>query len=67
MLNISDTDNALDLELAMEVAEVCRVKRAKEITAEVMEAISTWREKATQVGLSRAAQDRMERAFRHAT
>lgn len=67
-LNISEADNALDLELAMEVAEVCRVdhKTAGRIVAEVSAATATWRDMAARVGLSRAEQDRMEQAFQRA-
>ena len=67
-LNISEADNALDLELAMEVAEVCRVdhKTAGRIVAEVSAATATWRDRAARVGLSRAEQDRMEQAFQRA-
>ncbi len=65
-LNISETDNTQDLELALSVAAVFRVKkeRAREIVAEVSQAVSQWRSVATSHGLSRAAQDRMRRAFR---
>lgn len=65
-LNVSETDNAQDLELALSVASVFRVKkeRAREIVAEVIHAVSQWRPVATSHGLSRAAQDRMRRAFR---
>ena len=65
-LNISETDNALDLDLALSVASVFRVKkkRAEEIVTEVRDAVSQWRSVATSHGLSRTAQDRMRRAFR---
>lgn len=65
-LNISETDNAQDLDLALSVATVFRVKkkRAQEIVAEVGRTVSQWRAAATSQGLSRKAQDRMGRAFR---
>jgi serine/threonine-protein kinase HipA len=65
-LNISETDNTLDLELALSVASVFRVKkgRSREIVAEIAGAVSQWRSVATSHGLSRAAQDRVQRAFR---
>jgi serine/threonine-protein kinase HipA len=65
-LNISETDNAQDLELALSVASVFRLSRARagEITAEVMEAVRQWRTVASSHGLARSAQDRMRRAFR---
>jgi serine/threonine-protein kinase HipA len=65
-LNISETDNAQDIDLAMSVALVFRVKkkRAQEIVAEVTGAVDQWRAVATSHGLPRPAQDRMSRAFR---
>ena len=65
-LNISETDNAQDLGLALDVAGVFRVKerRAREILDDVCAVVNSWRAVATDHGLSRAAQDRMRRAFR---
>ena len=65
-LNISETDNAQDIGLAMSVAAVFRVKkpRAQEIVTEVTNAVKQWRTAATAQGLPRSAQDRMRRAFR---
>ena len=65
-LNISETDNAQDIDLALSVAPVFRVKkkRAQEIVSEVANAVNQWRSVATSHGLSRTAQDRMHRAFR---
>lgn len=65
-LNISESDNAQSLDLALEVALVFRVqkKRAREIVDEVSGAVTRWRSVATSHGLSRAAQGRMRRAFR---
>jgi len=65
-LNISESDNAQDLDLAHQTASVFRVKdhRAREIIDEVAAAVRSWRSMATSHGLSRAAQDRMHRAFR---
>lgn len=67
-LNISETDNAQDIDLALSVALVFRVrsKRAQEIVAKVTEAVNQWRSVATHHGIPRAAQDRMPRAFRFA-
>jgi hypothetical protein len=39
-------------------------KRAKEIVAEVTNAVNEWRSVAASHGLSRVAQDRVARAFR---
>lgn len=65
-LNISETDNAQDIDLALSVASVFRVKkaRARDIVSEVTGAVSQWRAVATSHGLSRIAQDRVRRAFR---
>jgi serine/threonine-protein kinase HipA len=65
-LNISETDNAQDLELALDVAKHFRLKaaRAREIVGEVGAAVGQWRAEAKRTGLSRAEQDRMASAFR---
>jgi len=65
-LNISETDNAQDLELALSVASVFRVKkkRALEIVTSVTNTVNEWRSVPTSHGLPRTAQDRMQRAFR---
>lgn len=65
-LNISESDNTQDLELARSVASVFRVNasRAIEIVNEVTAAASRWRLLATSAGLNQATQDRMRRAFR---
>ena len=65
-LNISETDNAQDLDLVREVAESFRVnvkKRANEIISEVKRAVQTWRAEAEAAGLSRSEQARMASAF----
>lgn len=65
-LNISETDNAQSIDLALSVAPVFRVKHnsARAIVEEVASVASEWRAVATSYGLPRAAQDRMRRAFR---
>jgi serine/threonine-protein kinase HipA len=65
-LNISETDNAQDLELVLDVAKHFRVKaaRAKEIVGEVETAVGQWRAEAKRAGILRAEQDRMASAFR---
>jgi serine/threonine-protein kinase HipA len=65
-LNISDEDNSLDLNLAMEVCEFFRLseKRAAEIIQEVLNAISAWQEVATKYGISRAEQELKAMAFK---
>ncbi len=65
-LNISETDNAQDIDLALSVAPVFRVKQkhAREIVSEIARAVNQWRSVAASHGLSRVAQDRVSRAFR---
>lgn len=65
-LNISDADNAQDLELAREVADYFRVKaaRASEIIAEVVAAVRPWRDEAKKLGISSAEVEQIEPAFR---
>jgi serine/threonine-protein kinase HipA len=67
-LNISDEDNSLDLNLAMEVAEFFRLpqKRATEIKDEVLHAVSKWRELAVKYGISRVEQELKALAFKTA-
>ncbi len=64
-LNISETDNAQDLELVRQVAGHFRIKpkRAGAILGEVTAAARTWRTAARAAGLSRAELDRMAPAF----
>jgi serine/threonine-protein kinase HipA len=64
-LNISDHDNSLDLELALEVHEYFRLKlnRANEIISEVKNAVQDWRKVASKYGISRAEQELKARAF----
>jgi serine/threonine-protein kinase HipA len=65
-LNISETDNAQDLDLARSVASVFRVasRRADEIIDEVCQAVRQWPTVARRQGLSSSAQERMRSAFR---
>jgi serine/threonine-protein kinase HipA len=65
-LNVSETDNAQDLDLAREVAPLFRLRatRAGAVLDEVREAARGWRREAGAAGLSRTAQDEMARAFR---
>lgn len=64
-LNISDTDNALDLNLAMDVREYFRLdgERAARILSEVKQAVRNWRHMASSYGISRAEQDTKAGAF----
>ena len=64
-LNITESDNRLDFDLALEVISYFRISppRAEEILAEVLRSVSNWREKANAIGINRAQQERMEQAF----
>lgn len=67
-LNISENDNALDLQLALSVCEYFRLKKpkAEEIIKEVRKAVGQWRHLADQYQIGRAEQELMSRAFRAA-
>ncbi|MDX1679193.1 MAG: hypothetical protein R3242_00560, partial [Akkermansiaceae bacterium] len=64
-LNISETDNALDFDLAMEVSPMFRIKptRANEILDEVRQSVATWYAKAKELKIPRAEQELMNRAL----
>jgi serine/threonine-protein kinase HipA len=66
-LNITDSDNALDLELAREVAEYFRVSRsdAESIIQHFKSVISQWPVLAGALRLSTREQDSMTTAFRN--
>ncbi|MGB0678186.1 MAG: type II toxin-antitoxin system HipA family toxin [Polyangiales bacterium] len=68
-LNLSESDNAQDLDLLREVAPYFRLDRAQAETVlnDVRQAVRGWPEVATRLGLGRAAQEEMQRAFRLAS
>ncbi|NQY09284.1 MAG: type II toxin-antitoxin system HipA family toxin [Flavobacteriales bacterium] len=68
-LNISDEDNSLDLDLALEVSAYFRLteERAIEILNEIKEAVCNWKEVANKYGISRAEQALKAIAFKRAT
>ncbi|MDB5229750.1 MAG: HipA domain protein [Chitinophagaceae bacterium] len=65
-LNITGDNNALDLDLALEIADYCRLKQeeAKSIITGIQKVIATWRKRAIHYKISKAEQERMEYAFR---
>jgi serine/threonine-protein kinase HipA len=65
-LNISEADNALDLELARSVAAYFRVgvRTANEIIAGSQRVVKQWSKIADSVGVSAREQRRMAAAFR---
>ncbi len=67
-LNITETDNAQDLDLVLGVADLFRLRapRARAVADEVIAAVRAWRRVADAHGLGRTQQQRMARAFRTA-
>lgn len=65
-LNISDEDNSLDLDLALEVSVFFRLSkdRAKEIINEVLTSVRKWRDVAGKYGISRSEQELKSAAFK---
>lgn len=65
-LNISDSDNSLEYDLAIEVAEYFRLKKekAEEIIKDIKSKVSDWKTVANKYGISRIEQTMMEKAFR---
>ncbi len=64
-LNISDEDNSLDIQLALNVADFFRVekRKAKEITENIKGIVSSWQSIASKHALSRREQELMSAAF----
>jgi serine/threonine-protein kinase HipA len=66
-LNISEDDNSLDIDLALQVAPYFRIeaKKAKKITVDIKKKISAWRKYADKYGVSLAEKEMMAPAFRY--
>lgn len=64
-LNISENDNALDLDLALEVASFFRLKpqQAKQVAEEIKAVVSTWQTVANTYKIGRNEQEMISRAF----
>lgn len=64
-LNITDSDNALDYQLAMDVKELFRLSdsEATRIYDEVLGAVKHWQQVAKRLGISRAEQAMKQPAF----
>ena len=64
-LNVSETDNEGDLDLARSVAGYFRVKKpaAEEIIRRFRGIVSRWRPLAARLGIAAREQESMERAF----
>lgn len=67
-LNISENDNSLSLELAMDVIHFFRIKKgeALEIKENVCKAVLHWRDIAKKIGIPKQQVERKQGAFRHA-
>jgi serine/threonine-protein kinase HipA len=65
-LNISTTNNALSIDLALEVAEYFRVsdEKATEIISVVQSEVSKWESIAEKVGIPKSERNSMARAFK---
>jgi serine/threonine-protein kinase HipA len=65
-LNVSESDNAQDLDLAREVSGHFRLKKeaVEEIIAQVVRSVRPWAEIARKRGISQSEIDRMAPAFR---
>ena len=65
-LNISENDNSLDFELAMDVCKYFRLseKRALEIMSQVKESTKNWRILASKYGISNSEQQLKAKAFK---
>ena len=64
-LNISESDNSFEFDLALEVAEYFRVnqKRGNQVIKKVRETVKQWNEVAKEAGISKAERDSMAKAF----
>jgi serine/threonine-protein kinase HipA len=64
-LNITDTDNRLDFNLAMEVTDFFQLKKsaAETIKQEVLSSVSQWQNTANKIGISRQEQLMLAPAF----
>ena len=64
-LDIDESDNALDLDLARSVAPYFRIRDAEALRTitRLREIMAGWRAIAAQLGIARAEQDRMAPAF----
>ena len=68
-LNISEDENSLDLNLAIEVAEYFRInsRKANEIISHITSVVEEWRSAANDIGINKTEQEIMSGAFKHAT
>ena len=65
-LNVSENDNSLEYDLALEVAEDFRIEKdkAKKLISDVKSKVSEWETVADKYGIPRTEQTMMEKAFK---
>jgi serine/threonine-protein kinase HipA len=65
-INISENDNSLELELAIQVADYFRIndKTTGRIIKQVSNAVGSWKKIATKYKISKSEQEKMKAAFR---
>ena len=65
-LNISETDNSLDFDLALEVIDYFRIEKTKaeKIVKQIQEKVSCWKNIAGRYNISKAEQNSMAKAFK---
>jgi len=66
-LNISENDNALEIDIALEVAPYFRIKhnKAKQIIEVVKKAVSSWQSTANKYKIEKNEQELVKRAFQN--
>ena len=66
-MTISETDNALDYDLALSIAPYLGIKKdnALEIVKQIKSIVAEWRKVAKRYGISNSEQDLVENAFRY--
>ena len=66
-LNISETDNSLDYDLALSITPYLGIKkdRAVAIIEQIKSVVAEWRKVATRYGIPKSEQDLVEDAFRY--
>lgn len=66
-LNISETDNSLDFDLALSIAPYLGIKKDKAmaIVEQIKSVVAEWRKVAKRYGISNSEQDLVENAFRY--
>jgi serine/threonine-protein kinase HipA len=64
-LNIDETDNSLDISLALDVSDYFRIKRneAEKIVKEIMNVVKNWKDIAIHYKISKSEQELKSRAF----